>query len=231
MSARSAQAAHAPERPLVVVGQESGYDKNRPEFRRRVTVEARYRQVYELSGRQSRYYARDGKEGRNPHMKGTTSALRVIFGKGLDTDYDGEWVHPANGEPFHIFDGFALVNRLLCSAGPLGTSSGAPTPTMLTNCRGHFAKTLSYLRPTVLIFQSSPAAANWTSIFTSTHTIRAGLLHEAQLEQTRTLVCTFSHPTARDIEGKPPLRWGDQLTRPYLTNVVEPTLREAIRLL
>ncbi|OBB15860.1 hypothetical protein A5662_06465 [Mycobacteriaceae bacterium 1482268.1] len=109
---------------VVVVGQESGYDKNRSEFRRRVTVEARYRQIYELSGLKSRYSATPGYETRNRHMKGTTSALRLIFGKGLGPDYGGEWVSPANGEPFHIFDGFALVNRLLCYAGLPEGSNG-----------------------------------------------------------------------------------------------------------
>ena len=55
-------------------------------------------------------------------MRGTTSALRALFGNGLGTDRGGEYVEPVNGRRFHIFDGFALVNRLLCSASPTNRS-------------------------------------------------------------------------------------------------------------
>ncbi len=88
-------------------------------------------------------------------MRGTTSALRVIFGKGLGDDYEGEWVYPENGKPFHIFDGFALVNRLLCYAGPEEGRRGRATPTMVSNCASHMSKTLSILQPTILILQGA----------------------------------------------------------------------------
>lgn len=209
---------------VVVVGQESGYPKHSPELAQRVTLDARYGQIHDVSGLQSRYYATSGHPPRNPHMRGTTSALRVIFGKGIGEDYDGECVYPENGDRFHIFDGFALVNRLLCSAGPPGTSSGRPTGVMLKHCRDHFSATLSILEPTILIFQGGKAAANWTNILTPIQTIQPGLLYEAQLDHVRTLVCTFSHPTAWE-----PWRWGANLDAPYLINDVEPTLREALR--
>lgn len=106
------------EKPLrvVVVGQEAPGEK--------LSMEQRYRAVHDLSGLEKRYYKDAEHANRNPHMRGTTSALRVMFGKGLGHDGAGEWVHPENGRPFHIFDGFALVNRLLCFAGPPGTSQG-----------------------------------------------------------------------------------------------------------
>ena len=156
-------------------------------------------------------------------MRGTTSALRVIFGKGLGADYDGEWVYPANGNPFHIFDGFALVNRLLCFAGPPRSRQGRATRTMVGNCGSHLTATLSILQPTILILQGR-AVTTWTNTILTPGRPYTPYLNEAHLGQHRLVVCTFSHPSARGL-----LRWGDNLKAPYLDDVVEPTLREALR--
>jgi len=200
---------------VVVVGQEAPGE--------RLSMEMRYRAVHDVSGLEKRYYKDSEHEHRNPHMRGTTSALRVIFGKGLGYDAAGEWVHPQASRPFHIFDGFALVNRLLCFAGPPGTSQGRATKTMLANCREHLSTTLEILEPTILILQGG-AAASWTrTALTTTHSYTPHL-SEAWLNGNRVLVCEFSHPSARQ-----PNRWGDRLDSPYLTEVVHKTLRSAVR--
>jgi hypothetical protein len=107
-------------RPLriVVVGQESGWikDTDSNQTGRRVTLAQCRADIAGGSGLNCRYYAQDGYPARNPHMRGTTSALRVVFGGAPGEDFGGEWVEPVNGHPFHLFDGFALVNLLLCSA-------------------------------------------------------------------------------------------------------------------
>jgi hypothetical protein len=200
---------------VVVVGQEAAD--------RLVTLEKRRFQIPP----ERRYYAEPGHKGRNPHMRGTTSALRVIFGKDLGRDYKGEWVYPENDKKFHIFDGFALVNRLLCFAGPKGSRQGRATPTMVRNCGDHLRETLSILEPTILILQGKKAAIIET-VLTRGDTY-GDFVHEAFVGEHRMVVCTFSHPSARDIEGQPPLRWGGNLDAPYLTEVVEPTLQEALR--
>jgi hypothetical protein len=72
-------------RPLrvVVVGQESGWPKGPGARRwgRRVSLETRYEVVHDISGLQRRYRAEGGHSGRNPHMRGTTQALRVVSAK------------------------------------------------------------------------------------------------------------------------------------------------------
>ena len=211
-------------RPLriVVVGQESGWAKA-PALRRRVSLESRSWAVHDWTGIERRYYADDEHAARNPHMRGTTSALRTVFGKGLGTDHEDEFVRPSNGRAFHIFDGFALVNRLLCSAGPRGSSDGHPTKTMLGNCEEHFRATMSILQPTLVILQGKKVDVSTRSTFERTHSYSQEL-HEAVFEGERLLVCAFSHPSAHGA-----LRWGDSLTAPYLNDVVVPTLKKAIR--
>lgn len=211
-------------RPLriVVVGQESGWAKV-PEFKRRVSLEARYRMIHDRNGLERRYYAEPGHLGRNPHMRGTTSALRMIFGLGLGTDHEDEYVLPANGRRFHIFDGFALVNRLLCSASPPKSGEGHPTKTMFRNCEEHLRATMSILQPTLVITQGV-RVDNWTrDLFEGAWNLGDNL-YQASFEGERVLVCAFSHPAARGA-----LRWGDSLAAPYLNDVVVPTLKKAVR--
>jgi len=213
-------------RPLriVVVGQESGWAR-RPAFRRRVNMAQRSAAVLGGSGVDHRYYA-DAEHGpRNPHMRGTTSALRVIFGQGLGSDWHDEWIQPANGGPFHIFDGFALVNRLLCSASPVGSSQGRPTKTMLANCLEHFEATLRILEPTLIVLQGSLVAKSLETALPAVKW-RGDHLYTTSYDGGEALVCTFSHPSAQRDK-----RWGDSLTAPYLNEVVVPTLRRATRLL
>jgi hypothetical protein len=213
-------------RPLriVVVGQESGWPKGAGARRRgrRVSLETRYEAVHDISGLQRRYRAEPRHPGRNPHMRGTTQALRVILGKGLGARHEDEFVTPTNGRPFHIFDGFALVNRLLCSAGPVGSSEGHPTPAMFANCQEHFGATLRILEPTIVIVQGRRVDKRTREAFELRRSLSDNL-NEVHFEGRRALLCTFTHPAAHGA-----LRWGDSLDDPYLRKVVVPTLEEAV---
>jgi hypothetical protein len=197
---------------VVVVGQEA---KDR-----KVTLDQRYQQVHDDCGFQHRQYREGGVPGRNPHMRGTTWALRILFGKELGTDYESEFVHPEKGDSFHIFDGFALLNRLLCYAGPEKGVQARPTPTMLKNCSRHLAATLSILKPTILILQGAKAAHGTEPILTPGASYNEHL-YEAHLGHHRMMVCAFSHPSAHGNQ-----RWADR--NDYLKDVVAPTLREAL---
>jgi hypothetical protein len=53
---------------------------------------------------------------------------------------------------------------------------------------------------------------------------RSAHLAETQLGGNRVVVCRFSHPSAH---GE--LSWGNSLDAPYLQEVVEPTLRLALK--
>lgn len=199
---------------IVVVGQEAKDTK--------VTPARRSEQVRNGSGRDRRYYADSDHMSRNPHMRGTTSALRLIFGKGLGADYEGEFVQPVNGRLFHIFDGFALLNRLLCYAGPDIGVQARPTTTMFDNCSTHLGATLDILEPTIVILQGKAVSASASRVL-KVRKCHGEHLYEAVRGDHRMLVCQFSHPSARGD-----LRWGDSLDAPYL-GTVKATLAQAIR--
>jgi hypothetical protein len=213
-------------RPLrvVVVGQEYAFNSivDGRLKRRRVTLDERYRMI-EVSGLDRRYFATAEHPSRNPHMRGTTQALRLLFGAGLGSDHEGEWIEPAEGHEFHIFDGFALVNRLLCAAGLPGDGQGRSTRTMRENCLEHFNASLEILEPTVLILQGE-GVQSWTADALSDEEPITPYLSWAQHAGGRALVCRFSHPSARGDK-----RWGDRTHSPYLLEVVRPTMRAVRR--
>ncbi len=82
---------------IVVVGQEYG---NGPRY---VSREARSRDVAELTGVGKRFFSDGGHPARNPHMRGTTSLLRLLFGRAPGRDYSGEFLS-LNGTSVHIFE-------------------------------------------------------------------------------------------------------------------------------
>jgi hypothetical protein len=214
-------------RPLrvVVVGQESGWGEGSADWHP-VDLDARYRTVHDVTGLQRSYYMTGGRKGRNPHMRGTTSALRIIFGKGLGVGHDEEFVHPVNAaDSFHLYDGFALVNRLLCSASPPSSSKGTSSPTMRHHCEDHFAQTLKILEPTLVVVQGR-SVETWTKDLLVPTRRHGDHVYEADRDGQRAVVCVFSHPAAHG-----PQRWGDSLSAPYLTQIVVPTLTKALGLL
>lgn len=167
-----------------------------------------------------RYYATAPYRGRNPHMRGTTSALRVLFGKGLGSDWESEFLLADNGEGFHLFDAFALVNVLLCSAHPPRSAVGTSTEVMRRNCLTHFEATIKVLEPTVLILQGQ-GVQSWVAPAIRRAEEVGPFVSRVSIAGVRMLAVRFSHPSAH---GK--LRWGDRLDAPYLVDVVDPTLRQ-----
>ena len=217
---------HLDGRPLrvVVVGQENGAPRQGVDPSC-ISLAERYEQIHGRSGLERRYRAGGGHRARNPHMRGTTSALRIIFGKGLGKNWEEEFIQDADGEPFHIFDAFALVNVLLCSNFHADKNTGASTKTMRRNCLSHFAATIKILEPTLLVLQGE-GVQDWIAPVLGLMEERTPHLAEANFADARVVVCRFSHPAAHLN-----LSWGNRLDAPYLLQVVEPTFRLAVSLL
>jgi uracil-DNA glycosylase len=200
---------------VVVVGQEVGATGSP-----RRALAARYRDIHDASGMSRRFDSDEGHKRRNPHMRGTTLALRVIFGKGPGRDREGEFLDLGDGAA-HLFDCFSLVNRLICSAHTTGTSGGRPTSTMLDNCERHFAATLSILEPTLIVIQGVKVWQRSKGALPIVSQVTNHLV-ETRIGDAAALVCTFTHPSARGVH-----RW-DSPESPYFRSVVHPTLTEAV---
>ena len=159
--------------------------------------------------------------GRNPHMQGTTSALRLLFGLPLSSEPRDDLI-VVDGEYRHIFDAFALINALSCSSTAAATGkNGKPTREMKRNCVQHLRATVQILRPTVLVVQGSVAQNMLKQAFPDMQVRSKG----GWIPGLDTLVPMLSHPSAR-----PDPRRGDR-TRLDWADLDSPYLREEVALL
>jgi hypothetical protein len=203
---------------LVVVGQEFG------EAVSLVTMDSRREQI-EASGFEHRFKAStvDGHRfpARNPHMRGTTSLLRLLVGGKPGADFDGEHLTLADGTRVHLFECFALVNYLLCGAHAGQTARGNSTRIMKDHCRGHFKKVIELLAPSVVIIQSEGFKKMVFKAFDQIDLI-AERLYRARIGETTFLVCALSHPSSHGTTN-----WGTNESGTYLLNVVAPCVASA----
>lgn len=200
---------------VVIVGQE--YGEGPP----RVSCQVRYGKIMS-SGLDCRFKARDGYTARNPHMKGTTSVLRLLFGIPLGVDHDSEFL-TIGGERCHLFEAFALVNYLLCSAVSTDQGTrGQATPTMKKNCQQHFRKTLEILEPVVIIVQGKSFWWWVREAFDKvpvTQEAKDLPVYIVRLGSIQAFVAVFTHPSAPF-----PHNWGTNDHTPYLRKTVKPSV-------
>ena len=208
---------------VVVVGQDYG------DGPARVDREQRSREVVVLSGQRRRFSASDGFDARDLALKGTTSVLRLLFGHYTGDDYDGEFIDIGERQK-HIFEAFALVNFLLCSAvdasGPAARVVTVSTPVMQEQCTRHFKAALQILQPTVVVLLGKTPLANWIAagrVFERAKAI-SRTLSEARLDGQPVLIAGFANPSARV-----PHNWGANEESRYLRTTVLSTIREIHR--
>jgi hypothetical protein len=194
---------------IVVCGQENGGEAQHQ------SMDDRYRSIAVGSGEKSRFTATPGFRTRNPHMKGTTSLLRLWFGRGLGKDYRDEFIW-VNDEKVHIFDAFSLVNFLMCTATD-GGRRGKSTDAMQCHCGGHFKKIINILKPTLLVCQGD-RVSQW--VREACGVIRTGLQEgQIRISTFETRVLEFSHPAAWGEKN-----WGRNDRTPYLLERVAPAV-------
>src|SRR5947209_14113666 len=103
--------------------------------------------------------ASDDFPARNPHMSGTTYALRCVYGLDLDQlAQETENIPTGDGLSVHLFETFSLMNFLLCSATLNGSMRDNSTPQMRANCVAHLRRALEILQPTLIISQGFKSA-------------------------------------------------------------------------
>lgn len=103
----------------------------------------------------------------NPHMKGVAYALQLAFGLPLG-DSPESLLIPAQPNPVHILDAYAMANITLCSRVTKGTTESAANSTIRRNCMRHLRAQIDILKPTLIITQGAsnykPMAATFTLI-------------------------------------------------------------------
>lgn len=157
-------------------------------------------------------YAQWDFNDRSKHMRGVTSTLRLLLGREPGLDKAGEQLM----DGVHIFDGFALVNYLLCSAlkeprdcSILGGGKCQSNVKMRSNCASHLRATLDILDPTVIVIHGK-AVRKWM--------VKNGLLDAENLVKGIRIngnwidVLTFDHPSAGGKSGY----WGQSSNSRYL---------------
>lgn len=193
---------------IVIVGQECGHGPKCIERSTRSSI------IVDGSGK-------GGFRKRNPHMKGTTSLLRLLLGR--EPGYDEEGERLLDG---HIFDGFALVNYLLCTAlerprseAAFGGGKGNSSETMRRNCASHFLRTLEILEPTVIVAQGK-GVREWIAL--AIQPLQLGPMTEiVEVNGKQVDLLTFAHPSAGGSYGF----WGNSLRSKYLRESVTPTIK------
>lgn len=199
---------------IVVVGQESGAGIAYTSMMQRRAAMAR-------TAAERRFVAEVDYGARTQHMKGITSALRLLFGLGLGSDYAGEFITLEDGRSVHLLHCFALVNYLHCSAHSHQRSKrGESTATMRRNCLVHFRNTLEILAPTVMIVGGSAMWPHVRRAFDALAVID-GPLFQAHFNGNQALVARFTHPSAMH-----PHNWGINAETPYLLHTVAPALAQ-----
>jgi hypothetical protein len=164
---------------------------------------------------------------RNSHMVGTTSILRLAFGRLPGDDRPGEFLRLKN-EPNlqHIFECFALVNKRLCSAVVKAALDGrknraANVLTMDRACLPHLEATIRILEPNIIVLQSVQLRKLIGPRLENVRYIKRHLdaLEYAEFSGVETLVASFSHPAAYG-----PLNWGNSSEDRYLLHKVVPVI-------
>ncbi len=183
------------------------------------------RDCVDLAGRSEMLVdsARAGFRGRNPHMKGVTSTLRLLLGREPGVDEEGERLLDG-----HIFDGCAQVNYLLCTAldkprsrDAHGGGRGHSSLTMQRNCARHFLRTMEILQPTVIVVHGL-ALRRWIGNALPLPLPEGEIAEMVEISGRLVDLLTFSHPSAGGHSGW----WGTTPRTRYLRKTVAPAIRD-----
>ena len=196
---------------IVIVGQEYGHGGESPDGH-----------VTPLERSNTFDSASDYKfEPTNPHMRGSALALRYLIRGDVGEDHE-DCITTSDGMKVSIYDCFALINYLMCSATKIGSRRGKSTAEMKRNCSENFKAAIELLKPNVLIMQGRsyysyvadaldlPKDADDSRIFS--------FCLPTALEPTHYAV--LNHPSAR-----PPYGWSS-IKNMYYQKVVQHRLKE-----
>jgi hypothetical protein len=185
-----------------------GMDTGRPDGG--VSLDQRRQQIYD---RIPESFGR-----RNPHMRGTTLALRGLLGREDWDDEAQERIQLAD-ESVHLLDAYAMANSRLCSAFKPGSTKSRGTPRMSANCLRHLRATFEILEPDVVVIQGTAVRTAIEPLVRQSEPVGTNL-ESTELAGAPIVLASFAHPS---YPG-PKFNWSWP-SAPYFQSVVLPTLR------
>jgi len=151
----------------------------------------------------------------NPHMRGVLFALQLAYG--LHVGEMGDTHLPLVGKaPVHLFEAFAMVNLLWCSAVKKGTMSSRSTGMMRASCARHMRATIDILKPTLVMSQGVGLDETLRASLGVREPINAHLA-TCDLDGNQFVWASLKHPT---------LSW-HSTKYAYFKEVVKPTITQA----
>jgi hypothetical protein len=158
-----------------------------------------------------------GSDSRNAHMKGVTTALKVLWGIDPTSGSEGELLATNRGQ-VHLFDTFAMANATLCSRVKVGSAKGQGTKVMLDRCSKHLRETIRILEPTIIHSQGRQKAGRCTHTSVEAACDEIDWIDDyvarVRIGDVRAVWVSLRHPS---------MQWGKQ----HLKDVVIPALERA----
>lgn len=152
----------------------------------------------------------------NPHMRGVLFTLQLAYG--LPVGESGATKLPSATEAAspHLFEAYAMVNMLWCSAVKTGSMSSRSTGMMRASCARHMRATIDILQPTLVISQGTGLDETLRSSLGVREPINENVAL-CELDGQRFVWSSLRHPT---------LSW-HSTKYPYFDEVVRPTIEKS----
>lgn len=149
----------------------------------------------------------------NPHMRGVLFTLQLAFGLPVGEAGATHLPISADGNNPHLFESFAMVNLLWCSAVKKGSMSSRSTGMMRASCARHMRATVGILKPNLVISQGSRLDETLRSSLGVTEPVDEAIAR-CDLDGQSFVWASLRHPT----------RSWHSTKLPYFDEVVRPTL-------
>ena len=126
---------------------------------------------------------------RNPHMRGVTLMLQVLWG--FPPDKKSEYI---DGD-LHVLDAFAMANSTLCSKTDGESRQGEPTDCMRGNCSTHLRRTIELLEPTIIVTQGQKTPKKTLEDIAEKRTRKTDLIECVTVGRVKAIWCRSNHPS------------------------------------
>ena len=157
----------------------------------------------------------------NPHMRGVLFTLQLAYGLPVGESGATHLPSDSTGAPPHLFEAYAMVNMLWCSAVKTGGMSSRSTGMMRASSARHMRATIDILKPNLVISQGTGFDETLRSSLGVREPINENV-SLCELDGQRFVWSSLRHPTLSWHSTK--YRYFDEVVRPTITKSRKLTL-------